>query len=171
MTTNWSGGLDPTTVPSDVVYGDGTFSTPRVFVAVVAISCALGSLGLALVGSLGWNRFGDHLAPLVYLALLCAGVALVATRWDAARREPTAYLVLALVATAVYLEVAYGDLDDWDRLLPGRDDVSTWLRSYHRSLSTILALLAVSLVVVSRRATGRGSRQPPREHDDAGPPR
>ena len=108
MATNWSGGIDPTTIPSDAIDGGGTFSTPRVLVAVIAISCALGSLGLALVGSLGWNRFGDHLAPLVYLALLSSVAALVATRWDVARREPTAYVVLALVPTAVYLEIAYG---------------------------------------------------------------
>ena len=154
MATNWSS-LDPATIPIDVVDRGDRLSTPRVLVAVVAISIALGSLGVALVGWLGWNRFGDHLSPLVYLALLCSVAALVAVRWDSARREPTAYLVLGLVVTAVYLEAAYGDLDDWRRILPSRDDVSAWLGRYHRALSIVLALAAVYLAVASRRATAR----------------
>ena len=155
MATHWSGGLAPAAAPSDDNDIGGTFSTPRVLVSVVAVSVALGSLGVALVGGLGWNRFGDHLSPLVYLALLCAVAAVASARWGTARREPTAYVALALGATAVYLEVAYGDLADWDRILPSRDDVSAWLGRYHRALSLVLALAAAYLIVISRRTTGR----------------
>jgi len=41
--------------------------------------------------------------------------------------------------------------------LPSRDDVSTWLRSYHRALSVILAIVALSLAVFSRGANERRS--------------
>ena len=155
MATIWGSGPDDATPPAGIEYGGEAFSTQRVLVAIFVGCLAVGALGLALVGALGWNRFGDHLSPLVYVAVLCAGAGLVAVRWETARRAPTGYVVLALVATAVYLEVAYGDLADWDRLVPSRASVSEWVSRNHRALSTALVLMAFGVGVRSRRGPGR----------------